>query len=177
MSEGAWPAAAAFQIVPRHVLGGAGQKPPSEKLNIAFIGAGGRARDNLDALRAENVIAMCDVDQKRAAKSFEEYPQIPKYRDFRQMLEKEKNIEAVVVSTPDHTHAVATMMALRMGKHVYCEKPLTRTIQEARAIAREARRANVATQMGNQGMVFEGNRLINEWLEDGATQTATRKPG
>jgi predicted dehydrogenase len=84
------------------------------------------------------------------------------------MLEKEKNIDAVVVATPDHNHAIATMAAIKRGKHVYCEKPLTRTVYEARAIAKAARRAGVATQMGNQGMAFEGNRLINEWIWDGA---------
>jgi len=119
-------------------------------------------------LKSENIVALCDVDWERAAKTFERFPNAVSYRDFRVMLEKEKGIDAVVVATPDHTHAVATMAALKFGKHVYCEKPLTRTVVEARAVAKAAREAKVATQMGNQGMAFEGNRLINEWIWDGA---------
>lgn len=103
-----------------------------------------------------------------AKDTFLRYPKAKKYTDFRKMLEQEKSIDAVVVATPDHTHAVATIMALNMGKNVYCEKPLTHTIKEAREIAKAARKAKVATQMGNQGMEFEGNRLLKEWIEDGA---------
>lgn len=161
-------AAASITIVPRHILGGPGNVPPSEKLNIAGIGVGGQGSWDLDNVSSEDIVALCDVDWKQAAGTFKRYPNATKYRDFRKMLEKEKNIDAVVVATPDHTHAVATMMAIKMGKHVYCEKPLTRTVYEARAIAKAARQAKVATQMGNQGMAFEGNRLINEWLWDGA---------
>jgi predicted dehydrogenase len=161
-------AAAAFTIVPRAVLGGPRHTAPSEKLNIAGIGAGGRGADNLSALSSENIVALCDVDTKSAAGTFRRYPDAKKYRDFRRMLEEEKDIDAVVVSTPDHTHAVVAIMAIKMGKHVYCEKPLTRTVYEARAVAGAARKAKVATQMGNQGMAFEGNRLIKEWLWDGA---------
>jgi len=116
--------AAGLSIVPRHVLGGQGQQDqaPSEKLNLAFIGAGGRGADNLHDLRDQNIVALCDVDWDRAAKTFENYPNAARYRDFRQMLDKEKGIDAVVVSTPDHTHAVAAMAAIQHGKHVYCEK-------------------------------------------------------
>ena len=159
---------ASFIIVPRYVLGGQGNVPPSEKLNIAGIGVGGQGRWDLDNVSSENIVALCDVDWERAADTFKHYPKARRYRDFRKMLEKEKNIDAVVVATPDHNHAVATMAAIKRGKHVYCEKPLTRTVYEARAIAQAARKAGVATQMGNQGMAFEGNRLINEWLWDGA---------
>ncbi len=165
---GSASALASLTIVPRHVLGGRGNTPPSEKLNIAGIGVGGQGSWDLDNLKSENIVALCDVDWKQAADTFKRYPKATRYRDFRKMLDKEKNIDAVVVATPDHTHAVATMMAIKMGKHVYCEKPLTRTVYEARAIAKAAREAKVATQMGNQGMAFEGNRLINEWLWDGA---------
>ncbi|KPL20114.1 MAG: oxidoreductase [Phycisphaerae bacterium SM1_79] len=165
---GSAAAAASFTIVPRHVLGGPGNIPPSEKLNIAGIGVGGQGSWDLDNVSSENIVALCDVDTNRAAGTFRRYPKAKRYRDFRKMLEKEKNIDAVVVATPDHTHAVATMMAIKMGKHAYCEKPLTRTVFEARAIAKAASQAKVATQMGNQGMAFEGNRLINEWLWDGA---------
>jgi predicted dehydrogenase len=161
-------AAAVITVVPGYVLGGPGRTPPSEKLNIAGIGVGGQGRWDLDNVSSENIVALCDVDQARAADTFKHYPKAKKYRDFRVMLEKEKQIDAVVVATPDHTHAAATMMAIKMGKHVYCEKPLTRTVGEARAIAKAAREAGVATQMGNQGMAFEGNRLINEWIWDGA---------
>ncbi len=161
-------AAAAFTIVPAHVLGGPGRLAPSEKLNIAGIGVGGRGGDDLRAVESENIVALCDVDERRAAGTFRRYPKAKRYRDFRGMLEEQKEIDAVVVATPDHTHAAASMAAIKMGKHVYCEKPLTRTVYEARALAKAARRANVATQMGNQGMAFEGNRLINEWIWDGA---------
>jgi len=161
-------AVAAISIVPRHVLGGPGRTPPSEKLNIAGIGVGGQGQWDLDNVSSENIAALCDVDQARARGTFKRYPKGKRDSDFRVMLEKEKQIDAVVVATPDHVHAVATMTAIKMGKHVYCEKPLTRTIYEARAIAKAARQAGVATQMGNQGMAFEGNRLINEWISDGA---------
>lgn len=155
-------------VVPGRVLGRGGEPPPSEKLNLGFIGAAGRGADNLGELRSENVVALCDVDWAHAAKTFQQHPGATRYRDFRQMLEKEKGLDAVVVSTPDHIHAVAAMAAIRHGKHVYCEKPLTRTVREARMLAEAARKARVATQMGNQGMAFEGNRLIAEWLGDGA---------
>ncbi|MHC4559475.1 MAG: Gfo/Idh/MocA family protein [Planctomycetota bacterium] len=161
-------AAATITIVPRYVLGGPRHKPPSEKLNIAGIGVGGQGSWDIQNVNSENIVALCDVDQVQAAETFKTYPRAKKYRDFRIMLEKEKSIDAVVVATPDHTHAVATMMAIKSGKHVYCEKPLTRTVYESRAIAQAAREAKVATQMGNQGMAFEGNRLINEWIWDGA---------
>ncbi len=161
-------AAAAFTVVPRHVLGGAGHAPPSEKLNIAGIGIGGQGRWDLKEVGSENIVALCDVDWDYAAETFKEYPRARPYRDFRVMFEKQKDIDAVVIGTPDHIHAVASMMAIKLGKHVYCEKPLTRTVYEARALAKAAREGKVATQMGNQGMAFEGNRLINEWLWDGA---------
>jgi len=161
-------AALAVAVVPAGVLGGPGRTPASEKLNIAGIGVGGQGSWDLDNVSSENIVALCDVDWDRAAGTFKRYPQAKTYRDFRIMLEQEKGIDAVVVATPDHSHAVATMMALKIGKHVYCEKPLTRTVREARAIAAAARQAGVATQMGNQGMAFEGNRLINEWIWDGA---------
>ncbi len=161
-------AAAAFTVVPRHVLGGSGRTPPSEKLNIAGVGIGGQGRWDLQQVNSENVVALCDVDWGYAAGTFKEYPKAKQYRDYRIMFEKQKDIDAVVIGTPDHIHAVVSMMAIKLGKHVYCEKPLTRTVYEARALAKAAREAKVATQMGNQGMAFEGNRLINEWLWDGA---------
>jgi len=162
-------AAAAFVIVPRHVLGGVGNTAPSDKLNIASIGAGGMAATDIKACSSQNIVALCDVDEKNAKEMFEAYPKATRYKDFRVMLEKEnKNIDAVIVATPDHIHAVAAMAAIRMGKHVYCEKPLCKTIFETRQLMEEARKAKVATQMGNQGHSSEGMRLMCEWIWDGA---------
>ncbi|MCX5645622.1 MAG: Gfo/Idh/MocA family oxidoreductase [Phycisphaerae bacterium] len=159
---------AAFTVVPRHVLGGAGNVPPSEKLNIAGIGVGGQGAGDIQNVSSENIVALCDVDRRQAAETFKKFPNARQYSDFRVMLEKEdKNIDAVVVATPDHVHAAASMMAIKMGKHVYCEKPLTHSMYEAREIAKAAREARVATQMGNQGHSGEGIRLICEWIWDG----------
>jgi predicted dehydrogenase len=161
-------AAAAAAVVPRRVLGGPGHTPPSQRLNIAGVGVGGQGGWDLEQLAGQNIVALCDVDWQYAAHTFQKYPQAKPYRDFRQMLDQHPGIDAVVVATPDHAHAIVSMAAIRRGKHVYCEKPLTRTVYEARALARAAREHRVATQMGNQGMAFEGNRLMNEWLSDGA---------
>jgi len=162
-------AVAAFTIVPRYVLGGARIVPPSEKLNIAGIGIGGRGEGDLDEVGSENIVALCDVDKNYAGRVFKKYPNAKAYTDFRTMLEKEdKNIDAVVIATPDHTHAIITMMAIKMGKHVYCEKPLTHSIYEARMVAEAARAAGVATQMGNQGQATEEQRLLCELISDGA---------
>ncbi|MHC4497821.1 MAG: Gfo/Idh/MocA family protein [Planctomycetota bacterium] len=160
--------AAAFTIVPRHVLAGSGRTLPSDKLNIAGVGLGGMGKSNLEKLSDENIVALCDVDEKYAGKVFEKYPQAKIYRDFRRMLEKQKEIDAVVVATPDHTHAVISMMAIEMGKHIYCQKPLTHSVYEARRLTEAAREYKVATQMGNQGHSGEGVRLICEWIWDGA---------
>jgi len=162
-------AVAAFTIVPRHVLGGSGYVPPSRKLNIAGIGVGGQGGGDINNVATENIVALCDVDQTRAADTFKRFPKAAKYSDFRKMLEKEdKNIDAIVIATPDHVHAAATMMAIKMGKHVYCEKPLTYSVYEARKVTNTARQTGVATQMGNQGHSGEGIRLICEWIWDGA---------
>ncbi len=115
-----------------------------------------------------NIVALADVDWDYAAHTLDKYPRATKYKDFREMLDKEKRIDAVVVGTPDHAHAIVSMAAIKRGKHVYCEKPLTRTVYEARTLATAAREHKIATQMGNQGMAFEGNRLMTEWLDDGA---------
>ncbi len=162
-------AVAAFTIVPRHVLGGSGNTAPSEKLNIAGIGVGGQGAGDLRNVSSENIVALCDVDWRHAAGTFKRYPKARQYRDFRKMLDKEnKNIDAVVVATPDHTHAVATMMAIKMGKHVYCEKPLAHDISEVRKVTEAAREAKVATQLGNQGQATEETRLVCEFIWDGA---------
>jgi predicted dehydrogenase len=159
-------AAATFVIAPRHALG-QGQTPPSDKLNIAGVGIGGQGASDLSEMSGENIVALCDVDSDYAAHTFKKYPKAKRYQDFREMLEKEKGIDAVVVGTPDHNHAIVSVAAMRHGKHVYCEKPLTRTVREARVVAQVARETKRVTQMGNQGMAFEGNRLIKEWIWGG----------
>jgi predicted dehydrogenase len=161
-------AAAAFSIVPRHVLG-RGMNPPSEKLNIAGIGAGGMGGGDIDAVSGgNNIIALCDVDLRRAS-AIKKFPKAKVYRDFRKMFdEMEKNIDAVVVGTPDHTHAVAAMAAIKRGKHVYCEKPLAHSVGEVRALMKAAQDYKVVTQLGNQGHSFDTIRLFCEWIWDGA---------
>ena len=161
-------AAAAFTIVPRRVLGGARNIPASEKLNIAGVGIGGRGAGDLNEVGTENIVALCDVDDKYAAKTFEKYPNAKRYRDFRKMLDTQKDIDAVIIATPDHTHAVVAMTAIKMGKHVYCEKPLAHSIYEIRRLTEAAREAKVATQLGNQGQASEGTRLACEYIWDGA---------
>jgi hypothetical protein len=158
----------AFSIVPRHVLGGPRHVTPSDKLNIAGIGIGGRGEGDLHECGSENIVALCDVDDKYAARVYEKYPKARKWHDYRRMLDEQKDIDAVVIATPDHTHAVISMAAIERGKHVYCEKPLTHCIWEARRIAEAAREAGVATQLGNQGQASEGNRLVSEFIWDGA---------
>lgn len=146
-----------------------GYKSPNEKLNIAAIGAGGKGYSDIMGCQTENIVAMADPDEKRAAKTFQQFPKVPKYKDFRQMLDKEGgNIDAVTVSTPDHMHGTASMWAMVRGKHVYCQKPLTRTVWEARELTRAAEKYNVATQMGNQGYSNEGARQCCEivWAGD-----------
>jgi predicted dehydrogenase len=155
-----------FHIVPRHVLG-RGQTPPSEKLNIAGIGVGGMGAANLHELESENIVALCDVDQTYAAETIKRYPNARFYADYRIMLEKQKDIDAVVIATPDHTHAVITKAAMGAGKHVYTQKPLTHNVWEARMLATAARDSKVTTQMGIQGHSGEGIRLIVEWVRSG----------
>ncbi|MHC4213608.1 MAG: Gfo/Idh/MocA family protein [Planctomycetota bacterium] len=152
-------ALAGFTIVPSYVLAASGQKPPSEKLNIAFIGVGGQGERNIGSLSGENIVALCDVDQARAAKMYESYPDVPRYKDFRKMLDKQKNIDAVVVTTPDHSHAVAAMTTIKMKKHLFCEKPLTYSIYEARKLTEAARNAKIATQMGIHHHAGGGTRM------------------
>jgi predicted dehydrogenase len=145
-----------------------GYVSPNEKLNIAGIGAGGRSFRCLREVQAgvENIVALADVDWVRGAQGFEEWPKAAKHRDFRRMLDKEhRNIDAVVIGTPDHTHAVAALACLQLGKHVYLEKPLTRTSGEARLLTRAAERYDwVATQMGNQGYSHDATRVACEIL-------------
>jgi predicted dehydrogenase len=175
-------ATAAFSIIPRHVMGGKGYTAPSDKLNIAIIGAGGKGKSDMWSVAAtENIVALCDVDDRKVAETLkktkeeegkeelaEQLEKVPKYKDFREMLDKQKDIDAVTVSTPDHTHAVAAAYAMRRGKHVFVQKPLTHSVKEARILNSIAKETGVITQMGNQGHSQEGIRLITEWLADDA---------
>jgi len=165
---GAAAAAAALTIVPRHVLGGPRNIPPSEKLNIAGVGIGGRGAGDLDEVSGENIVALCDVDEAHAGRVFKKYPNAKKWTDFRKMLDEQKDIDAVVIAVPDHLHAVVAMAAIKHGKHVYCEKPLAHCVWECRQLTLAAREAKVATQLGNQGQASEGNRLVSEMIWDGA---------
>jgi len=170
-------AAAGFMIVPRRVLGGPGYQAPSDTLNIGCVGVGGKGTSDVWAMNTENIVALCDVDDDQMARfminrgnkpEFQpKYDKAAKYRDFRRMLEKEK-LDAITVSTPDHNHAVIAMAAMKMGKHVFVQKPLTHTVKEARLLAEEAKKRNLVTQMGNQGHAGEGARLVCEWIWDGA---------
>ena len=169
MGGGVAAAAAAFTFVPRSVLGGQGDKPASEKLNIAGIGVGGQGWGDIGNVSSENIVALCDVDEERAAGTFKRFPKATKYSDYRRMLQKEyKNIDAVVIATPDHVHAPAALMAMKMGKHVYVEKPMAHTIYEAREMTKIARQMGVVTQMGNQGHAGPGLRATYEFIQDGA---------
>ena len=142
---------------------------PNQRLNIADIGPGGRGAQNLAACARENLVAICDVDEQRAGNAWERFPKAKKYRDFRKMLDDmDKQIDAVIVSTPDHTHAVATMKALKMGKHVYCEKPLTHNVYEARRVAETAAKHKRVTQMGTQIHAGKNYRRVVELVQSGA---------
>jgi predicted dehydrogenase len=184
-------AAALFHVVPSRVLaaktrnkgGKQSEDAPSDKLNIAFVGAGGRANGNIGGCSSQNVYILCDVDKNRCGGSVKKYPAAKFYTDWRAMLDKEADtIDAVVVSTPDHCHAIVSMAAMQLGKHVYVEKPMTRTVSEARALREAARKYKVCTQMGNQGHASEGARLTNEWIRSGAigevreVHTASNRP-
>ena len=163
-------AAAGFFIVPRHVLG-RGFIAPSDRLNIAGIGVGGKGESDLSSFAKSprvNIVALCDVDDRQAVKSRKRFDKASYYKDFREMLEKEKNnIDAVSVSTPDNTHAVATLAAMQLGKHVYTQKPLTHDIYEARILAEAAKKYKVVTQMGNQGGSGDGVRKAKEMVDAG----------
>jgi predicted dehydrogenase len=164
---------AAFTIVPARVLAqGGGATSPNSRLNLACIGVGGRGRDNLKGVQSENIVALCDVDQVRAADAIRDHTPAKFFQDFRVMFDKlGKEIDAVVVSTPDHAHAVPVMMALKMGKHVYCEKPLAHSLYEVRQITETARSHKVATQLGNQGHSWDSSRQFCEMIWDGAIGT------
>ncbi len=161
-------AAAAFTIVPCHVLGGRGRVAASEKLNVACIGVSGMGGSDVSQVSTENIVALCDVDWKHAGGTFKRYPGPRKYRDFRRMLDKEgKNIDAVTVSTPDNIHAVAAMAAIKMGKHVYCQKPLAHDVYEVRRLTEAARKYNVVTQMGIQIHAENSVKRVVEMIKSG----------
>ena len=157
----------AFHVVPRHVLG-RGFVPPSETLNIAGIGVGGRGAGVLKEMAGENIVALCDVDSVKAGKTFETYSKAERFKDYRSMLDRRKDIDAVMIATPDHMHAPITVAALRAGKHVYVEKPMAHSIEEARVMTRVGKETGLVTQMGNNGHAGEGLRLTREWLQAGA---------
>jgi len=162
-------AAASFMIVPRFVLGGKGYTAPSDQLVVAGIGAGGKGESDIAAFAKTGkarIGYLCDVDDRRAAKSIKSFPQAKYYKDWRELLDKEaKNIDAVSVSTPDHNHAIITLAAMELGKHVYVQKPLTHDIYEARMLTEAAKRYKVVTQMGNQGASNDGVRQLQEWYD------------
>jgi predicted dehydrogenase len=161
--------ASAALIVPNYVLGQtANSAAPSDKLNIAGIGIGGQGASDLAEMKSENIVALCDVDADYAGRTFERYPKAKRFTDYRKMLDEQKDIDAVVIATPDHTHACIAAAAMRAGKHVYCEKPLTHSVWEARRLAEIARETKVATQMGNQGQASEATRRLCEMIWDGA---------
>jgi predicted dehydrogenase len=164
-------ATAAFMIVPRHVLGGQGFLAPSDRLIVAGVGVGGKGKSDIAAFAQSgkaDIGFLCDVDTRRAADSVKAFPKAKFYKDWREMYDKEhKNFDAVSVSTPDHNHAVQTMAAMQLGKHVYVQKPLTHDIFEARALTAAAKKYKVVTQMGNQGASNDGPRQMKEWYDAG----------
>lgn len=163
--------AAGFMIVPRHVLGGTGFIAPSDKLNIAGVGVGGKGRSDVRNAwnkGKENIVALVDVDLNHAKGCFEEFPNAKRYQDYRKMLdEMGKDIDAVIVSTPDHTHAIVALTAMEMGKHVYVQKPLAHSLHETRVLTEAARRYKTVSQMGNQGASNPAQLQLLEWFDEG----------
>ncbi|RNI30011.1 gfo/Idh/MocA family oxidoreductase [Rufibacter immobilis] len=164
-------AAAGFMIVPRHVLGGKGFLAPSDRLVIAAVGVGGKGESDIKSFHESGkaeIGFLCDVDDTRAANTRQRFPKAKYYRDWRELFDKEhKNFDAVSVSTPDHNHAITTLAAMQLGKHVYVQKPLTHDIYEARVLTDAAKRYKVVTQMGNQGASGDGVRQLREWYDAG----------
>ena len=173
-------------IVPRHVLGGPGHQAPSDMLNLAIIGVGGQGTENAQEFGTEHIAAICDVDfgvvhrrvqermtdgdgnpREKGHRWREQFLQARQHTDFRELLDREADLDAVLIATPDHLHASIAKAAMEAGKHVYVEKPLTYTVHEARALNEIAQRTGVVTQMGNQGHSEDGARQINEWVAAG----------
>jgi predicted dehydrogenase len=162
-------AVAAVSVVPRCTVARSGETPPSEKIRLAGIGVGGQGHGDLRSFGGVEIVALCDVDERRSAGAFKDSPKAQAFKDFRKMFDAiEKQIDAVLVATPDHTHAVAAMAAMKRGKHVYCEKPLAHSIHEVRELVKAAKQHNVVTQLGNQGHSSEEIRMLCEWIWDGA---------
>lgn len=160
-----------FHLVPRAELQGSVSLSPSDKINVAGIGVGSQGGSDVDAVVREghNLVALCDVDEDYAAKKFAQYPKAQRFKDYRIMLDRmEKEIDAVVIGTPDHTHAVIAMEAMKRGKHVYCEKPLAHSVHEVRALMAAAHQYRVVTQLGNQGHSSGSIRRLCEWVWAGA---------
>ncbi len=168
--------AAGLTILPGSAISGFGHKAPSDKLNIAVVGIGGMGNSNLRAVKGtENIVALCDVDWDYAKPVFDANPDAKHYWDWRKMYdEMGKSIDAVIVATADHTHAIVASTAMNMGKHVYVQKPLTHTVYESRLLTKLAAKHKVATQMGNQGSSDEGVDLIVEWLNNGEIGEVTK---
>ena len=162
---------AAFHLLPGSAVQGAERLAANDKLNVAGIGIGGQGGSDIDAVAGEgqNLVALCDVDDNYAAKKFAQYPKARQFKDFRVMLDQmDKEIDAVVIGTPDHSHAVVAMEAMKHGKHVYCEKPLAHSVHEVRALMEAATKYKVVTQLGNQGHSFASIRRLCEWVWAGA---------
>src|SRR5438045_8027989 len=157
----------AFTVLPAGVVGLRAGTSPNEKLNIAGIGIGGKGASDLSNMESENIVALCDVDQHYSAPIFKKYAKAKQFTDYRKMLDEMKEIDAVVVATPDHLHAFASTEAIKHGKHVYCEKPLTHSVWEARHLTNAAREAKVVTQMGNQGQASGETRRLCELVWSG----------
>lgn len=162
-------AVAGLVIAPNTILGKKkGHVPPSDKMNILGIGIGGRGASDLSEMEGENLVGLCDVDWKYAGHIFDKYPNAKRYKDYRKMFDEMlKDADGIMVGTADHTHAIISAEALTAGKHVYCEKPLTHSVYEARLLATLAKKYKVATQMGNQGSSGEGTRKVCEWIWNG----------
>lgn len=161
---------ATITLVPRHVLGGAGKPGPNEKMNVGCVGVGGmQGGSDVGGVSSENIYALCDIDENHLNKTAERFKAAKKYRDFREMLDKEqKNLHGITITIPDHMHATVALWAMERGIAVHCQKPLTQTIWEARLMAKAAKKYNVATQMGNQGYSHEATRIACEiiWRGD-----------
>lgn len=158
---------AGFSIIPARAVSGLGHIAPSDKLNIAGIGIGGKGKVNLKNMPGQNMVALCDVDWKYAKPVFDTYPKAKKWKDFRQMLEKQKDIDAVVIATPDHTHTLAAAAAMQSGKHVYLQKPLTHSVWESRYLTKLAKTTGVVTQMGNEGHSSDTVYEVAEIVQSG----------
>ena len=162
-------AAGLLTIVPSRVVGGLGYVAPSDKLNIAGIGIGGKGQVNLNNMKSENIVALCDIDWQYSQKCFNDFPDAKKYVDYRKMFDEiGKSIDAVVIATPDHSHAVIAIPAMQLGKHVYVQKPLTHSVYESRVLLETSRRYKVVTQMGNEGHSNKAVSEVCEWIWSGA---------